>query len=130
MGNTPSATRWPTPCRAFPISYVTSTSLGEAAKPIADADRHAKKELKKPVRGVRPIERALEGRTDQEAEAVRGYCLAVRSALTNDGQPPLEASGLRLQERLQAIDDSISRIAAKRGSPTNSVDCSGSCALD
>ncbi len=37
--------------------------LREAAKPIAAADLHAKKELKKHVRGVRPIERALEGRT-------------------------------------------------------------------
>ena len=31
--------------------------LREAAKPIYEADRHAKKELKKCVRGVRPIER-------------------------------------------------------------------------
>src|SRR5947209_5191800 len=59
--------------------------LREAAKPISDADRHAKKELKKHVRGVRPLERALEGRKDDEAEAVHGYCLAVRSALTDDG---------------------------------------------
>lgn len=34
--------------------------LRESATPIADADRHAKKELKKHVRGVRPLERALE----------------------------------------------------------------------
>ena len=93
--------------------------LREAAKPIADADRHAKKELKKQVRGVRPLERALEGRSDEEAEAVRGYCLAVRSALTDDGQPPLDADGLQLEERLQAIDDSIKRVAEKRGSPTS-----------
>jgi hypothetical protein len=92
----------------------------EAAKLMADADRHAKKELKKLVRGVRPIERALEGRTDEEAEAVRGYGLAVRSALTDDGQPPLDAAGLRLRERLQAIDTSISRIGEKRGSPPSS----------
>jgi hypothetical protein len=104
--------------------------LQEAATPISDADRHAKKELKKHVRGVRPIERALEGRTDKEAEAVRGYGLAVRSALTDDGQPPLEAAGLRLQERLQAINDSIERVAEKRGFPTNSADCSGLCKLD
>lgn len=90
----------------------------EAAKLMADADRHAKKELKKLVRGVRPIERALEGRTDEEAEVVRGYGLAVRSALTDDGQPPLDAAGLRLRERLQAIDTSISRIGEKRGSHT------------
>jgi hypothetical protein len=42
--------------------------LREAAEPISDADRHAKKELKKQVRGVRPLERALEGRTDEEAD--------------------------------------------------------------
>ncbi len=89
--------------------------LREAAKLISDADRHAKKELKKHVRGVRPIERALERRTDEEAQAVRGYCLAVRSALTDDGQPPLDASGLKLQERLQAIDASLARIEGKRG---------------
>jgi hypothetical protein len=93
--------------------------LREAAKPISDADRHAKKELKKQVRGVRPLERALEGRTDEEAEAVRGYCLAVRSTLTDDGKPPLDADGLQVEERLQEISDSIRRVAEKRGSPTN-----------
>ena len=89
--------------------------LREAAKPVYEADRHAKKELKKHVRGVRPIERGLEERTDPEAEAIRGYCLAVRRALTDDGQPPLEAPGLVLQERLQVIQDSIDRVAEKRG---------------
>jgi len=103
--------------------------LREAATPISDADRHAKKELKKQVRGVRPLERALEERSDEEAEVVRGYCLAVRSALTDDGHPPLDADGLQLQERLQAIDDSIRRIAEKGGFPTNSADCSGLCML-
>jgi hypothetical protein len=68
--------------------------LREAARPIFEADRHAKKELKKRVRGVRPIEREVETRTDAEAEAIRGYCLAIRSALTDDGRPPLAASGL------------------------------------
>jgi hypothetical protein len=90
--------------------------LRDAAQPIYEADRHAKKELKKQVRGVRPIERALEDRTDPEAEAIRGYCLAVRSALTDDGPPPLCASGLKLHDRLQAIQDSIERVAEKRGS--------------
>lgn len=104
--------------------------LREAAKPISDADRHAKKELKKQVRGVRPLERALEGRTDEEAEAVRGYCLAVRSALTDDGRPPLDADGLKLKERLQAIDDSIKRVGEKRGSPTSSAISNGLCEPD
>ena len=49
----------------------------EAAKPIFEADRHAKAQLKQQVRGVRPIERALEGRADEQSQAIHGYCLAV-----------------------------------------------------
>lgn len=88
--------------------------LREAALPIYEADRHAKKELKKRVRGVRPLERAVEGQTDATAQVVRDYCGAVRSALTDDGRPPLSASGLRLHERLTAIAHSLER-AAKKG---------------
>ena len=47
-------------------------NLREAAKPIYEADRHAKKELKKPVRRERPIERKVEGRNDPEAKAIQG----------------------------------------------------------
>jgi len=87
--------------------------LREAAKPIYEADRHAKVGLKKKVRGVRQVERKIEGRTDPEAEVVRGYCSAVRSAITDDGRPPLEASGLKLHARLSAIVGSLSRVQAK-----------------
>ena len=90
--------------------------LREAARPIYEADRHAKKELKKKVRGVRKIERSLEGRADPEAEAIRGYCDAVRSAITDDGRPPLEASGLKLEGRLKEVEASLGRVAEKRGS--------------
>jgi hypothetical protein len=94
--------------------------LREAAKPIYEADRHAKVLLKKEVRGVRPIERSVEGREDEEAGAIRGYCLAVpgtrvRVSLTDDGRPPLAASGLQLQERLTAISASLDRVAEKGG---------------
>ena len=89
--------------------------LREAAKPIYEADRHAKKELKKQVRGVRAIERRVENQSGAGAEVVRGYCSAVRSALTDDGRPPLEASGLKLHERLSAIDASLGRAAKKGG---------------
>ncbi len=87
--------------------------LREAAKPVYEADRHAKKELKKHLRGVRPIERAVEQRQDAEADAIRGYCLAVRSALTDDGRPPLEAPGLKLYERIAAIVASLTRVSEK-----------------
>lgn len=94
--------------------------LREAARPIYEADRHAKKELKKKVRGVRAIERRVENQPGAEAEVVRGYCSAVRSALTDDGRPPLEASGLKLHERLSAIDASLEQVAEKGGFPPNS----------
>ena len=89
--------------------------LREAARPIYEADRHAEKELKKRVRGIRPIEREMEGRTDAEAQVVLGYCSAVRSSVTDDGRPPLEASGLKLRERLTAINTSLDQIEEKRG---------------
>jgi hypothetical protein len=87
--------------------------LREATKPVYEADRHAKKELKKHLRGVRPIERAVEQRNDAEAEAIRGYCLAVRSALTDDGRPPLETPGLKLNTRIAAIVASLTRVSEK-----------------
>ncbi len=70
--------------------------LREAAKPLVEADRHAKTELKKLVRGVRPIERALEGQEDKQSQAIHGYCLAVRSALTDDARPPLYSFLVRM----------------------------------
>ncbi len=89
--------------------------LREAARPIYEADRHAKKELKTKVRAVRGVERRTEGRADPEAEVIRGYCSAVRSALTDDGRPPLEASGLKLHARLTAIAGSLGRAESKGG---------------
>lgn len=91
--------------------------LREAARPIYEADRHAKKELKKKVRTVRGVERRTEGRDDPAAAVIRGYCSAVRSALTDDGRPPLEASGLKLHARLTAIAGSLDRATAAAGCP-------------
>lgn len=89
--------------------------LREAAKPIYEADRHAKKELKKLVRGVRPIERETETEQIERAAVVRDYCVAVRAALTDDGRPPLAAPGLKLQERLTEIVASLDRVATRGG---------------
>jgi len=89
--------------------------LREAAKPIYEADRHAKKELKKRVRGVRTIERTVEADDNVEAEIVRGYCAAVRAAVTDDDRPPLAAPGLRLHDRLEAIAASLEKVADRGG---------------
>lgn len=44
---------------------------------------------------------------------MRGYCAAVRSALTDDGRPPLAASGLKLHGRLEAIAGSLRWVEEK-----------------
>jgi hypothetical protein len=96
--------------------------LREAARPIYETDRHAKKELKKRVRDIRPIERQVEPQAaggDEQARAVLGYCSAVRSAITDDGRPPLESSGLKLQERLSAVAASLAKVEEKRGCRRN-----------
>jgi hypothetical protein len=99
-----------------PHQLCHSHYLREAALPVYEADRHAKVQLKKKVRGIRPIERKLEGRDDAEADPIRGSCAAVRSALTDDGRPPLEASGLKLADRLTKVAESLDRVDSKRGS--------------
>ena len=89
--------------------------LREAARPIYEADRHAKKELKKRVRGIRSLERKAAQRADDMGGIIHDYCQAVRSAITDDGRAPLEAAGLRLRQRLTAICDSLVRLGQKRG---------------
>jgi hypothetical protein len=88
--------------------------LKQAAGPAWEADRHAKKELKKKVRGIRPLERQVEDRDDEEGRIVQDYCAAVRGALADDGKSPLEPGGIRLHERLEAINASLDR-ADKKG---------------
>ena len=97
--------------------------LREAANPVFEADRHAKKELKKQVRGVRRIERAHENRGEAGSAVLRGYCAAVRSAITDDGRTPLAAPGLVLKGRLKAVADSLDRVAAKGGARRRSRAC-------
>jgi hypothetical protein len=93
--------------------------LGAAARPIDAADRHAQKELKKRVRGLRAMARQVEARADAAAEALRGSCRAARSALTADGRPPVEAAGRKRPERRSAISTSLGRGQGKRGSRVN-----------
>jgi hypothetical protein len=97
--------------------------LREAALPVFEADRHAKKELKKQVRGGRPIERAAERCDAAQAEVVRGYCAAVRSAITDDGRAPLAAPGLKLKTRLDKVASSLDRVAQKGARRRSSQSC-------
>jgi hypothetical protein len=90
--------------------------LRDAAEKIVEADTHAKKELKAQIRGIRPIERALEQGNGEASQAAYKYCLAVRSAITDDGHPPLDLGGIKLHSRLSQISASLEEVAKKRGS--------------
>lgn len=91
--------------------------LKDATKLLYEADRNAKTQLKKHLRGVRPIERALEEYRTPENEAIGGYCLAVRASLTDDGRSPLQPSGLKLHDRVTLVSDSIARVQEKKDCP-------------
>jgi hypothetical protein len=97
--------------------------LKEAAKPITDADRHAKTEVKKYTKGVREIEREVAERDDTAAATIRSYCLAVRSTLSDEGKPPLQLPGLTMYDRLSAIQASLERVAPKGGCRASWSDC-------
>jgi hypothetical protein len=104
------AAAWP----GVPHQLCHFHSRHEAARPLDEADRHANKELKTPVRGVRPSERPLAGHPEAAADVIRGDCHAVRSALTDDGRAPRVASGLKRHERLTALTARVDRVE-KRG---------------
>lgn len=105
--------------------------LKDIAKPVVDADRKLKMELKKSMRGIRDIERKIEkvemkvteNNSDKassespeviEAKIAKGYITAVRSLLLEDGDPPLELPGPLIYERAQAIQASLQRCLSKK----------------
>jgi|SRR5437667_1008550 len=90
--------------------------LRDAAEQIVDADKHAKTQLKAQIRGIRPIERTLEQDQNEAAQAAYKYCLAVRTAIADDGHPPLDLGGIKLYSRLSQISHSLEEVAQKRGS--------------
>ncbi len=66
---------------------------------------------------VRPIERSVSDEQEPIAEVVKGYCLAVRSALTDEGHPPLDPPGVKLHQRLTKIHSSLEEVKKKGNFP-------------
>jgi hypothetical protein len=66
------------------------------------------------VRGIRKIESSIPDDDKRVAAVVGKYCSAVRASLTSDGRPPLDASGLKLQERLTLIKESLDKVEKKK----------------
>ena len=113
--STRSARRWRAALPGVPHQLCQFHYLREAAQPIYEADRHAKKELKKKVRGVRPIERAVEGRTTRGRGGAR---LLSGGAQRAHRRRPAAAGGLgpEAQRPAEAIAASLDRVAEKGGS--------------
>jgi hypothetical protein len=122
-----------------PHRYCDNHFLRDLAKPVTDADSHAKVQLRKKVRGLRTIEQAVLARAKTEttedgsddpaatapttgaaldrpaAEAdpagsvVLDYCATVRGILNDDQGGPLHPSGLRMAEALNEVQESLQR---------------------
>jgi hypothetical protein len=118
-----------------PHRYCANHFLRDVAKPVLEADSHAKVQMRKKVRGLRKIEQAvLKQQSSQvvdDAEAtaaaiaeptempapevdsanavVLAYCAAVRGILNDDQGGPLHPPGLRMAESLDEVRGSIQR---------------------
>lgn len=131
-----------------PYQYCQYHYLKDIAKPVVDADRKLKMELKKSMRGLRDVERKIEqvekkiteasqanataehdslsatpeAAVYKEAQVAKGYVAAVRALLLEDGEPPLELPGMLIYERAQAIQASLQRCLTKKraSSPSGS----------
>jgi hypothetical protein len=111
--------------------------LRDLAKPVLEADSHAKVQMRKEVRGLRGIERSVLGRRqesvlegspaashavavtapdDPAGDVVLEYCAAVRGVVNNDQGGPLHPPGLEMSAAPGEVRQSIGRnLAAKKG---------------
>jgi hypothetical protein len=132
-----------------PHRYCANHFLRDLAKPLLEADSHAKVQMRSKVRGLRAIERevlaaqhpAPEATTTPRASAetqapgqaeggdlVLDYCTAVRGILNDDQGGPLHPPGLRMAEALEEVRDSLQRnVEAKKGGARRS-NCNNSLA--
>jgi len=70
-------------------------------------DRALKVDLRKKVRGIKPVEQNSRCKNDRKSQLILRYCSAIRFALQDDGCYPLEPGGLRLYRRLKTIKQSL-----------------------
>jgi hypothetical protein len=136
-----------------PHRYCDNHFLRDLARPVLEADSHAKVQMRKKVRGLRRIEQAVLQRrktatkedlappipqavgtavdpsaaaTDDAGAVVLDYCAAVRGILNDDQGGPLHPPGLRMAEALNEVQESIHRnLEAEKGDsrPSNSAGC-------
>jgi len=98
--------------------------LQAVQKPIRQADSQLATTLKKPLRGVTGLERALNNDPDSTAElsanqktAVGRYLDACRAVLLTKAQAPFRLAGVPIFEALTQITASLQRSQAKHTAP-------------
>src|SRR5262249_27104284 len=136
-----------------PHRYCDNHFLRDLAKPVLEADSHAKVQMRKKVRGLRAIERSVLRRRKTETRGdlappipetagtaanpspaaaggvgavVLDYCAAVRGVLNDDQGGPLHPPGLRMAEALNEVQESIHRnLRTRKGGSrrSNSAGC-------
>jgi hypothetical protein len=122
-----------------PHRYCDNHFLRDLAKPVTEADSHAKVQMRKKVRGLRTIEQAVLARpkaetkddltpeaaatavtasatadrpatvVDPAGSVVLDYCTAVRGILNDDQGGPLHPPGVRMAEALTEVHASLQR---------------------
>jgi hypothetical protein len=122
-----------------PHRYCDNHFLRDLARPVLEADSHAKARMRKKARGLRTIEQAVLQRqkaateddltpktpgatgtataaanpspavVDSAGSVVLDYCAAVRGTLNDDQGGPLHPAGLRMAEALNEVRGSIRR---------------------
>lgn len=127
-----------------PHRYCDNHFLRDLAKPVLEADSHAKVRMRKKVRGLRAVERAVLRKSSQPSETippdvteaddtaidvetspvsidpggsvVLDYCAAVRGVLNDDQGGPLHPPGLRMSEALGEVQEPLRRdLGSKKG---------------
>jgi hypothetical protein len=122
-----------------PHRYCDNHFLRDLARPVLEADSHAKVQMRKKVRGLRAIEQAVLRRqkaqtredptpetpettgaaaaagdrspavVDAAGGVVLDYCAAVRGILNDDQGGPLDPPGLRMAQALTEVQESLQR---------------------
>jgi hypothetical protein len=94
--------------------------VANLAKPLVAKDSTLRKELRKPFRKLREIERSIadeKGLSQPDTQAIEKLCLVVRSILSDNAKPPFEPPGLRLYKKLEELRDTVAEMARKKGGP-------------
>ena len=122
-----------------PHRYCGNHFVRDLAKPVLEADSHAKVQMRKKVRDLRAIEREVLAERAAAAEAapaeavpgeagaevVLEYCAAVRGILNDNQGGPLQPPGERMAEALADVRQSLQRnLEAKQGGAPRSA-CAG-----